>query len=86
LGQVATIQHYCVEKGESVNPRSLNTDALEWFFGDCRQMVGGSTNKLTSRQWDHGDGKATACVAGRHSVVGNNKTGTTTVFPRQQRY
>jgi hypothetical protein len=86
LGQVATIQYYCVEKGESVNPRSLNTDALEWFFGDCRQMVGGSTNKLTSRQWDHGDGKATACVAGRHSVVGNNKTGTTTVFPRQQRY
>ena len=46
LAQVATIQLHCIEKGESVNPRVMNTDVVEWFFGACRQMVGGATNKL----------------------------------------
>lgn len=88
LAEVGTIQLYCIEKGQSIRPKSLNTDVVEWLFGDCRQMAGGSTNSLTARQWNHGDGKAAACNAGRHNVVGNNKTSNdTTVFKRDhQRY
>lgn len=86
LGQVATIQLYCVELGVCVKPRSLNTDVVEWFFGHCRQMVGGSTNKMTTRAWNHGVGKSAAFRAGKHTVVGNNKTGADEHFVRQKRY
>ncbi len=44
LGHVMAIQIYCVKQGESVTPQTMNTDTVEWFFGDARQMVGGSTN------------------------------------------
>jgi hypothetical protein len=46
LAHVAIIQLYCIEKGVSINPRVINTDVVEWFFGDARSMVGGATNKL----------------------------------------
>jgi len=35
-------------KGESISLQTLNTDTVEWFFGDARQMAGGSSNKLTA--------------------------------------
>jgi hypothetical protein len=75
LAHVSAIQIYCVVKKERINPRSLNTDVIEWFFGDGRQMVGGSQRKMTANQWDHAGFKATAFDAGRHNLVGNNKTG-----------
>ncbi len=36
----------------------MNTDTAEWFFGDARQMVGGSTNKLAAAGFDCADKKA----------------------------
>ena len=82
---MAGIQLYCVEKGQRISPRTLNTDVVEWFFGDARQIVGGSTNKLTARGWEHADFKQQAFVIGKHNVVGNNKSGAN-VFDRQKRY
>jgi hypothetical protein len=48
LAHIMVIQIYCVSKGQSVSPQTMNTDTVEWFFGDARQMMGGSTNKLTA--------------------------------------
>jgi len=39
-------------KGESISPRIMNTDTVEWFFGNAHQMVGGSSNKLTVAGFD----------------------------------
>ncbi|EJK46778.1 hypothetical protein THAOC_34538 [Thalassiosira oceanica] len=39
LVHVALIQEYCIKKKVSINPKSLNTDVCEWFFGNGRQMV-----------------------------------------------
>ena len=36
LTHVAVIQIYCTNKKEKVNPCSLNTGVVEWFFGDDR--------------------------------------------------
>jgi hypothetical protein len=36
----------------------MNTDTIECRFGDARQMVGGSTNKLTAASFDNADKKA----------------------------
>jgi hypothetical protein len=36
----------------------MNTNTVEWFFGDDWQMVGGSTNKLTAAGFDHANKKA----------------------------
>ena len=36
---VGVIQLYCVVKRESINPQSMNTDVVEWIFGDAHQMV-----------------------------------------------
>ena len=33
----------------------MNTDTVEWTFGDEIQMVGGSHNKLTALGFDRGD-------------------------------
>lgn len=74
LGHVGAIQLYCVEKGESINPRSMNTDWVEWFFGNCRQMVGGSHNKLTALGFNHGDRKDTAFNKAKAECVGNNRS------------
>ena len=84
LVHVALIQEYCIKKRVSINPKSLNTDVCEWFFGDGRQMVGGATNKLTAVGWNNADRKSGAFSAGRHGLVGNNASGENT-FKRQKR-
>jgi hypothetical protein len=35
LGHVAVMHIYYVIKGESISPRTMNTDTVEWFFGDA---------------------------------------------------
>ncbi len=53
----------------------MNTDTVKWFFGDARQMVGGSTNKLTAAGFDRADKKASTFSAIKLALVGNNSTG-----------
>jgi hypothetical protein len=36
----------------------MNTDTVEWYFGNARQMVGGSTNKLIAAGFDNADKKS----------------------------
>ena len=84
LAHVAIIQLHCVEKNVEINPRVINTDAIEWFFGDARSMVGGATNKLRAKDANAADRKASAFNRGRHGAVGNNKSGTANVFKREQ--
>jgi hypothetical protein len=43
LVHVTLIHISCAMKGESISPRTMNTDTVDCFFGDARQMVGGST-------------------------------------------
>ena len=43
---MSDIQIYCVGKRVSINPQAMDTDIVEWFFSDARQMVGGLTNKM----------------------------------------
>jgi len=62
----------------------INTDVVEWFFGDARSMVGGATNKLRAKAANAADRKASAFNRGRHGVVGNNKSGAVDVFKREQ--
>jgi hypothetical protein len=76
---------YCVIKGKSISPWTMNTDTVEWFFGDSRQMVGGSTNKLTAAGFDHVDKKASTFNAAKFSLVGNNWTGDN-IFGRNKRF
>ncbi|KAL9182387.1 hypothetical protein ACHAXT_013039 [Thalassiosira profunda] len=85
LGHVATIEMYCVQQGESVNPSSMNTDTVEWTFGDFRGMAMGSTNKMTARGATRAGKKANAFNAAKYSLVGNNATGANH-FGRQKRY
>jgi hypothetical protein len=75
LGHVAVMHIYCVIKGKSISPRTMNTDTVECFFGDARQMVGGSTNKLTAAGFDCADKKASTFNAANFSLAGNNLTG-----------
>jgi hypothetical protein len=35
LAHITVIQLYCVMKGESISPRLMNTDTVEWFFWRC---------------------------------------------------
>jgi hypothetical protein len=37
---------YCVKKGALINHSVINTNIVEWFFGDSRRMFGDATNKL----------------------------------------
>jgi hypothetical protein len=85
LGHVAVMHIYCVIKGESISPRTMNTDTVEWFFGDARQMVGGSTNKLTAAGFDRADKKASTFNAAKFSLVGSNSTGDN-IFGRNKRF
>ena len=73
LAHVGAISIYCVLKRVSINPKKMNTDAVEWFFGDVRQFIPGSTNKVGAKGMGHGASKASACTNGRHLVHGNNK-------------
>jgi hypothetical protein len=35
LGHVAFMHIYCVIKGMGISPRTMNTDMVEWYFGDA---------------------------------------------------
>ena len=72
-------------KSESISPRTLNTDTVEWFFGDARQMVGGSSNKLTAAGFDRADKKASTFNHANFSLVGNNSA-RHNVFGMNQRF
>ena len=56
-----------------------------WFFGDARQMVGGSTNKLTAAGFDLVDKKASTFNAAKFSLVGDNLIGDN-IFGRNIRF
>ena len=53
----------------------MNTDTVEWHFGNARQMVGGSTNTLTAAGFDNADKKASTFNAANMTIVGNNSLG-----------
>jgi hypothetical protein len=61
LSHVTAIQIYCIEKREKINPRSMNTDAVENHFANARQMTGGSHNKITAAGFDSSDRKSSMC-------------------------
>jgi hypothetical protein len=54
-------------------------------FGDARQMVGGSTNKLTAAGFDQADKMASTFNATKFSLVGNNSTGAN-MFGRNNKF
>ena len=85
LAHVCVIEIFCINKNVCVNPRSMNTDTVEWTFGDERQMVGGSHNKLTALGFDRGDKKSNAFNAAKCRLVGNNKNGEN-FFQRKRKY
>ena len=84
VAYVAIIQLYYVEKSESINLQVINTDIVEWFFGDTRNMVCGATNKLQVKTVNTTNRKAGAFNRGRHEVVGNNHYRTNSVFKCEQ--
>jgi hypothetical protein len=86
LCHITAIQIYCIEQGETIYPRTMNTDTVEWHFGDARQTVGGSTNKLTTAAHDRADKKASMFRSAQHALKGNNQTGDDVVFGRKKRY
>ena len=53
----------------------MNTDTVEWHFGNSRQMVPGSSNTLTAAGWDNAARKASAFNASKMALVGNNSSG-----------
>ena len=71
---MGAIQIFCIEKNFSINPRSMNTDAVEHFLGDARKMNSGRTDKVNAKGMGHAASKASACNKGRHYVHGNNNT------------
>ena len=71
---MAIIQLHCAKKQVVINPRVVNTDVVEWFFGDTCSMVGGATNKLRVKVANAADKKASAFNKGWHGVVSNNKS------------
>ncbi len=85
LAHITVIQIYCVSKGQCVSPRTMNTDTVEWFFGDARQMVGGNANKLTAAGYDRANKKVSNFNAAKFSLVGNNSAGAN-VFGRNKKF
>lgn len=71
LGHVFMIQYYSIKRGYTIDPRTLSTDPVEHHFGNCRQMVGGSTSGLTSAQYTQADRKASLSKAVGFAAVGN---------------
>ncbi len=72
LGHVTAIKIFCVGNGKKINPQSMNTDTVEWHFGNARQIVCGSTNKLTAAGFDNADKKARTFSMANIAIVGNN--------------
>ena len=85
LGHVTAIEIFCVRKGKKINPRAMNTDTVEWHFGNARQMVGGSTNKLTAAGFDNADKKASTFNMANMAIVGNNSSGAN-MFASKKKY
>ena len=85
LGHVTAIEIFCVRKGKNINPRAMNTDTVEWHFGNARQMVGGSTNKLTAAGFDNADKKASTFNMANMAIVGNNSSGAN-MFESKKKY
>jgi hypothetical protein len=71
LCHVMALQIYFVEQGESVTPQTMNTDTVEWFFGDARQMVSGIRKKVTARTFNRADKQASTFDAANFALVGN---------------
>ncbi len=85
LGHVSAIDIFCTKNGERINPRTMNTDTVEWHFGNARQMVGRSTNKLTAAGFDNADKKASTFNAANMAIDGNNSSGVN-IFDSKKRY
>lgn len=64
-----------IDEKYEINPRAINTDCVEWHFGDGRQRVGGSTSKMTALQWDYADFHAGLSNAATMKMLGNNSSG-----------
>ncbi len=84
LGNVIGIDIFCSNDGERINPQTMNTNTVE-ALGNARQMVGGSTNKLTAVGFDNADKKASAFSAANMGIVGNNSLGVN-IFDSKNRY
>ena len=54
-------------------PRKLNTDPCENYFGNGRQMVGGSSHAMTTSKWGHADAKAGLAEAANYAAIGKSK-------------
>ena len=52
----------------------MNTDTVEWHFGNTRQMVGGRMNTLTTAGFDNADKKASTFNKTNMAIVGNNSS------------
>jgi len=50
----------CIEKREPINKGVINTNVVEWYFGDTRNIVGNTTNKLRAKPVITPDRKADA--------------------------
>jgi hypothetical protein len=71
--------------GQALTFAARSMQPVEWFFCDARQMVGGSSNKLTAAGFDQADKKASTFNYAKFSLVGNNSTGHN-VFGRNKRF
>ena len=85
LGALLCYWDILYQKSVSVNPRSMNTDTVEWTFGDERQMAGGSHNKLTTLGFNRGVEKSNPFNVAKCRLVGNNKDGEI-LFQRKRKY
>jgi hypothetical protein len=71
--------------GEKINPQTMNTNTVEWHFGNARQMVGRSTNKLTAAGFDNADKKTSTFNTANMAIVGNNSPGVN-IFDSKKQY
>ena len=73
MSQVAVIEIYCVQRSEEVNPFCMTMDTDGNTFGEERQTVGGSHNKLSALGFGRGDNKTSVASTAKYTLVGNNK-------------
>jgi hypothetical protein len=85
LGHVSAIDIFCAKNGENINPWTMNTNTVEWHFGNARQMVDGSTNKLTAAGFDNANKKASTFNAANMAIVGNISSGVN-IFDSKKQY
>jgi hypothetical protein len=85
FGHVSAIDIFCTKNGERINPRRMNTNTVERHFGNARQMVGRSTNKLTAAGFDNANKEARTFNAANMAIVGNNSLGVN-IFDSKKQY